>query len=83
MIVIVSNGKPYSLHAIYFVEAPSIEAVEAVLHPVNPHDEEEKLNPEARVLGEAPSLRWTADAADQEYSTMSLAAFAKEAKSYL
>ena len=84
MIVIVSNGKMYSDHKLYFVEAPSVAAVEAVMHPLDQFDYEgtDRLNPEAKVVGTVEGLlTWTDRAPHTE--TMSLASFENQAKEYL
>jgi hypothetical protein len=86
MIVIVSNGKQYSDHRLYFVEAPSIADVEAVMNPLEewmtPPD---PMNPDARVVGTCQALAWSEEPKSERtrFQTMSLEAFTQRAKEYL
>jgi len=86
MVVIVSNGRQYSDHRLYFVAAPSVEAVEAVMNPPDQDDPDWYPNAKAHVVGTCESLAWKMDKWHGRSgigATMTLEAFTEEAKSYL
>ncbi len=86
MIVIVSNGKTYSDHRLYFVEAPSVEAVASAMKTLG--DElmaREDWNPieRAKVIGTAESLAWNGETASSGAgTTMTLAEFVQNARDW-
>lgn len=85
MIIIVSNGKSYSDHRLYFVEADSAASVEAVMNPADPDDPSYFPNEKARVVGTCEYLAWVPGAPKRSGAgeTMNLATFASLARGYL